>query len=441
MRICGGLSRTWITPLLLSRTRFTDWQMTRHAMRILRMLSPTLLALVMCVGVTAGSMYVTVSTAVNKVTDVTVAGEDREAILTEADSVNARLEAVTVQLSDDGSLAGRVSGIDEVTGDLTAASHTTVTLLSSDGDQYEALSDAGGQFRFERIVPGLYTVNARGPAGSLSFGLRVVSADSPEVAFDASIPVSLNLQFDAALAPVRDYARLTELINSIHVDPVTSRADVMVNETALIPTSGGGGSATGSFLAHDQTLLDGDGSYSANIVLLDPETGSPVPVTDLKVYFIIDNEVVATTEVQPDGSFTQHNLLPGIYSMLVAGSDAIAYVAVDVTGGIAAADGEPTDAVLASASRRQPPSLGVIQGSSPIEDAPLAGDAPAPGSDDDDLGVPFFGDGGGGMFAGGGGGGLGGGGGWGLLLAGGLAAGIAAAVSDNNDTVIVSPKN
>ena len=389
-------------------------------MKVFKLLSPTLMAFVTCVGVTAGSMYVTVSTAVSSVAEAAPASKDE---VTQERPGHSRadelLNDVTVQLGEDGSLSGRVSEIDAVTGDLSGAEGTTVSLVSGHGDPLHMTADESGEFRFERLQPGVYKVNARGEAGALSFGIRVVGAFNLDAAARTAVPVSLDVQIDSALAPVRDYAKLKQLAASTAVTAVEASGEfdgeVAARDTDFIRTSTGS-SRSGSYLSHGRVTLAADGSYSGQIALLNPVTGHIEQVTDMSVYFILDGQVVGTTTVNPDGSYVQQNLLPGVYSELIAGSDGIGYFALDVVSGMADASSE-SDTILTSQPIEggRPPATGLC--------------ARADGGLGAGEGPPAEGS----SFGGGGAGG------WGGLLAGLAGGGLAAAIDD--DDGVASPGN
>jgi len=392
----------------------------------------------MCVGVTAGSMYVTVSTAsLNAASNTTVVAA-ATAESSSASAAETALSAASVELGADGSLTGRLSGIETITGELSAASGVEVSVVGADGSVEVAVTAEDGTFQISGLNPGAYTVNASGAQGSLSYGIRLVEGYDAVAAATSVIPVSriLDLQLDSALAPARDSAALQQLLAGIEVAPVEidqPAADAVDSDSV---TTSRPASTGGTYVGHEQLALNDDGSLDGRVSLLDPATGELASVSDLTAYFIADNQIVARTRVQPDGAFTQHNLMPGIYTMVIAGQDATAYIGVDVIGGFANLEEKSEYITTSNVTLQDGVNVGAVQG---------AGSGPILTQfDDDGTGFiieeqPFFGGGGGGGFVGGGAGAAAGGGGLGLLLAGGLAAGIAAAVDD--DDAIASPNN
>ncbi len=390
----------------------------------------------MCVGVTAGSMYVTVSTAsLNAAATATVAAV-ANAEVSAVNIADVTLNAASVELSSGGVLTGRLSGMEPTTGELSVASGVEVSVVAVDGSVATAETSDDGTFQIAGLNPGAYTVRASGPQGHLSYGIRLVSGHNSVAAATSVIPVSktLDLQLDSALAPPRDLNALQQLLSGIDVAPVETNG-VSAPESGSVEYDSISTSSTssgGSYLGHDQLALNDDGSLDGRVALLDPSTGELATVSDLTAYFIADNQVVARSPVSADGSFKQYNLLPGIYTMVIAGGDATAYIGVDVIGGFASLEEETNYITTSGSAVQQPPVVGAVQGSGGL-----------PGGGGDDLGGFIIEDGGGFTSGGGsigaGAAAAGEGGGLGLLLAGGLAAGIAAAVDDDNG--VASPQN
>jgi len=421
-----------------------------YPMKLFRLLSPTLLALIMCIGVTAGSMYVTVTTASLNIPAPKIEGDvPSDAQLVSVNSADAALAASSIELSADGTLNGRLSGIETLTGELTAAADIQVSVISVDGTVHEGVTSEDGTFEIAGLNAGAYTVLAAGPLGNLSYGIRLMTGYDAVAATSAYVTVSktLDLQLDSALAPMRDNAALNRILESTEVQPVdsimmddaqVSRKDHVSAETLRTSTAMSGGTHVG----HDQLVLNDDGSLDGRVSLLDPTTGQLAKVNDLQVHFIVDNTVVARTRVRPDGTFTQHNLVPDIYTMVVAGSDAAAYIGVDIIGGLASQQQNSKYLPTAARAAQQGTTIGAVQGSAAGATPPVFMGGP---TSDDDLGGPvlfddggFYGGGGGGGFTGGGGGGFGGGG-FGLLELG-LIGGLAAALA-NDDDGAASPAN
>ena len=313
-------------------------------------------ALVLSLGVTVGSLYVTVSAAVSNlaatdVTDVPVP------VAVSRTSTTVDSTFCDVLLTADGSLTARFSGINVPSGELEPVSDLEVTLVSADGTEITTSTAVDGLCLFSNVTPGPYTINVDGPQGRLSYGIRAVTGDvdvAETQTGNKAVPVSVSLapRLDSALTPSRDSTVLDSVISSVIVTPVEGTAAV---ETGM----GSASAAAETYLGHEPIRLNVDGSLEGQLALLDPVTGNVTPVKDLTVRFISNDEVVAITTVNPDGSFVQSNMLPGIYSMVVAGSDAIGYIGIEVVGAMANRPGAP---IPATVRKLAPFQFGLIRG-------------------------------------------------------------------------------
>ncbi len=308
-----------------------------------RFLSSGLIALTMSVGVTAGSIYVTVSAAAGNSAAVSAVNES--SIVGAPVSTSATIDAAfsDVSLKADGSLTARFSGVSILSGKLEPAADVKVTLISVDGTRTTTSTDADGFCGFEELTPGLYTINAEGPQGKLSYGIRAVSGNlavAEKRSGEQAVPVSIRMApvLDSALTPARDANSLDNVINSVVVTPVEDTAAASGGTATETSSVAAGMRVTDTYLRHESIQLNLDGSLLGQLALLDPVSGNITPVKDLTVSFISDDEVVAITTVNPDGSFVQANLLPGIYSMVVVGRDAIGYIGIEVLGQVAPAN-------------------------------------------------------------------------------------------------------
>jgi len=397
-------------------------------MKLGNFLSPGILALGLSCAVTAGSMYVTVNAASNNSAAILV--QEKTATPTSMTSTSSALSSVTVELAADGSLSGRFSNIETGTGELNPADGVRVSLISGSGDSRDTVSRKDGTFSFSDVGPGVFTVHADSPQGRLAYGIRTIrSYDSADAASEADpVPTSLSLQMDFGLAPSRDLAALGQVIKEVRPDKADDaeakeEAKAIAEDTNYVETSFDADLAEGS-IGHEQLRLNEDGSLDGHVTLLNPDNGNIAPVTDLTVSFITDNRLSNSTRVQPDGSFVQENLLPGVYTCVIAGKDGISYMGVDVVA-------NNDDNFVPTAMRQGGFGAGVVQDTF-VEEYVV--EEVVVDDDDDDGGfLPFDGGGGGGAL---GGGAAGAGGGLGpLLLLGGLGAGIAALVNDDNNVI------
>lgn len=399
-------------------------------MKLTKTVPTGLPALIVSLVVTVGSIYVTVSAAATNATPSNVV-ESPEAPALEAEPASIKAAGTSIPLTADGTLTGRFSSID-ASGELQPAKDLVVTLTSSTGTKTAATTDDQGFCSFEDVSPGIYTVVADSPQGKLSYGIRTSIADFAVAASEPQ-PVAIDrmVAIDSVLTPKSDQNAISHVIKGVEVKAVVP--DPAAAPKSATPTENAG--QTENSYAHEPIQLNADGSLEGRLNLLDPATGDVGSVNDLTVSLIIDNSVVANARVNPDGTFTLWNLLPGVYSMVVAGQDGIAYMGVQFAGDPVPdfADGIPT----AVRKQETPFSMSVVQGAGADEPS----DEEPEGQGEEGTTPPAGGAaaGGGGSTTGGGGGG-GSGGGFGELLGlAGAALGAAALASDDDGTA--SPGN
>ena len=340
-------------------------------MKLSRLFSPGLLVLAMSFGVTVGSVYVTVSTAAgNAVAEAVTLTEFVEV-------VESTMGHGSVELTADGGLLGRFSTISAPSGELVPTPDVEVILISGSGDAVSTTSGPDGMFAFGGLAPGVYTVNANSPEGRLSYGIRAIRNYAAVAQSDAQpVSIALDLQLDSALTLSRDSEAIDTVISDVTVASVESSGEFAASEFTQT-------SYSGSYMGHAQFELNPDGSLDSHVILMHPVTGNVVAVSDLTVSFISDNVVVASTAVLPDGAFTQHNLQPGVYSMVISGSDGIAYHGIDVALAELAETEATQDYIPAAARARQAnQGTGMVQGSGGLGvsgPAALDGDTPPTG--------------------------------------------------------------
>jgi hypothetical protein len=342
-------------------------------MNSLRLLPVRFVALVMSIGVTAGSLYVTVDAAFRRAPSEV---PEPAAMVTESASDVSMIE---VPLAVGGVFKVRFSAISTPTGVLLPSAGLDVTLIGASRLQIRGTSDADGLCSFADLSPGLYTITAKGVQGRVSHGVRLTAPDQP-LAGQHSRPewmpasVGLDVVLDSALTAARDNDAIDRIINSVTVTPFKFGATgVAEKATETLPVQIDGLQDDSTFTGHKAIELNGNGSLNGQVAMLDPVTGQTAQVTDLSVSFVTDNRVVAETRVNPDGTFVQANLLPGVYSMVVAGKDGIGYMGVDVVGSLAAAAGQET-IIPVRMETRAGLAFGMLQGA--------GASAAASGSDD-----------------------------------------------------------
>ncbi len=384
--------------------------------------------------VTAGSIYVTSSAAVNQeaaVADETVQNAavpvipDRPAPLAPEKIRHDRSQEIV--LDAQGGFAGQLfamTGVDTT----KPGADLSVRILQDGALVAETKTDATGRFAVTGLKAGVIGIIARGEGGLLLFGARLVDATEQK-------PAALETDLQSAVISPDDVSLARELMRAgIGVEDLRfGKPSSEDDEKFLI----GEGDVSTSLLSH-RVQIGQDGFLRGSVNVLDPRSGKNREVLDETVYFLRNGVVAASSKVEHDGSFEVAGLEPGLYSVVGAGKDGsfamgielVAFedaqaelqrggytpVAIMVTLDLSVAPIGPNN--LNSENFDENVGDGSNDGSSPPP-APPAG-APAGGGTA----------GGGG---GGGGGGAGGGGGLGALIGAGLGAGLGYLAGDDNN--------
>lgn len=415
-------------------------------MKSFRLLPVSLVALILSIGVTVGSLYVTVDAALRR-----AAAKPVES-LTIVTGIASDATIAEVPLTAGGGLKARFSAISTPSGVLLPSSDLDVVLIAANGRRIRETTDADGVCSFVGLKPGLYTITAMGVQGRVSYGVRLTAADQPLAGQNTGqkwVPATMGLDvvLDSALTPSRDSDAIDRIIDSVTVTPVQfAETAARRHSFKTSPAQFDLPQEDSTYTGHEPISLNGNGSLAGQVAMLDPVTGQSTPVSDLTVSFITDNRVVAETRVNPDGSFVQANLLPGVYSMVVAGKDGIGYMGVDVVGSFAAV-GRSETVIPVRMGTRAGLAFGMLQGagasgtgaesdngSDKSDDSTDVADSENQTSDEPSRQSPAAsgsgGAGSGGFAVGGGAPGSGGGLGAALGLAGGVAAGLLASNDD-----------
>ncbi len=330
-------------------------------MKPFRLLPVSLVALIMSIGVTAGSLYVTVDAALRRATSEPVGP------LTMVTGIASDATMVEVPLTAGGGLKARFSAISTPSGVLLPSSDLDVVLIAANGRRIQEATDADGVCSFVGLKPGLYTITAMGVQGRVSYGVRLTAADQPLAGRNSGhkwvpVTVGLDVVLDSALTPARDSDAIDRIIDSVTVTPVEfAETAARSHSSQAVPAQFDVAQEDSTYTGHEPIQLNGNGSLDGQVGMLDPVTGQSTPISDLTVSFITENRVVAETRVNPDGSFVQANLLPGVYSMVVAGKDGIGYMGVDVIGNLAAVE-RPEAVIPVRMAARAGLAFGMLQG-------------------------------------------------------------------------------
>ncbi len=368
-------------------------------------------------------------------------------------------------------------------GSFVPASSGAVTFVTNGAAVQETAIGGSGTVQVANLTYGPYSIFVQGNDGFAAFGTWISPAED-----GTGVPGS---GIDVGLVPGGDMGVVRQIIDS-HLNladtPVVNNSgtDAQGSQPTLAEETNGefvdtADEGVESEISIDastrQDLIKGygfelreDGSIVGVIVRAAPPTEQDTPLPGLDVYFVQSGQIQGEGRTDFNGAFQIDGLAPGVYSLVVAGSDAFLAVATEVYNHLDAPVGEApiapsitqigfgdaqTDeqivaqtvsmvrkrATTGSISPVYASDLGFLGGSGgpgaggPGAAGPLGAFGPPPG------GGGGFGGGTGGGFAGGGGGFAGGDGLGALLGLGALGLAAAALADDNDDNVIpvVSP--
>lgn len=402
--------------------------------------------------VTAGTMYVTLNAATTQ-EGAEIQVPPAPVVQAETDSELLHGRSQDIVLDAEGRFTGRISTIAGADGHLESIGKSTVTLVSLGRKVSSVETDDAGLFAFSGLKPGVYGLVAKGVDAYVVYAFRALAPTAAGVASmdpGQASPVSVELQMNSVTVFKRDFAVVADLVKREIPSEFRRRERGGVANASrgvFDPRTEGRLIGEGEFatsLASHQVQLQPDGSLVGEINLLENEDGYLQEIRDLRVYFIMDNKIVGSADVNRDGSFRVLGLTAGLYSVVAVGDDGILAVGVDVVGSFAAAGRENAgEYQYASVAQfldfaAAPIDLenfsAVNQPPADTSEAPAApeGFVQAPG--------PLGGTGGGGA-TGGGGGGAGGAGGLGAAAAALAGGALGYALSDNNNAGDASPGN
>lgn len=239
-----------------------------------------------------------------------------------------------VSLSEDGQLLGRVAILVRPSEVPLAAHAVTVCLVQSGAIVAQADLDSDGVFHMN-VSPGVYSLIAVGSGGFAASSIHVLPPDGVDDAFPHAVvtqwsqatrestPVhAINL----VAVPPNHFGALERLLEE-HVR-VRPRLALSTSETPNAMEQGNG-SHVRTTAVHDPmgvhaVRLGQEGRLSGRMRRLHLETGRPVPVSPLTVFFIRDGVSTGGTKVDENGAFELNGLEPGAYSVVAIGPDGFA---------------------------------------------------------------------------------------------------------------------
>lgn len=382
--------------------------------------------------VTAGSIYVTSSAAVNQdalATDEAVQNPvvpvlpERPAPLAPEKIRHDRSQEIV--LDAQGGFAGQLFAMTGVDATKPGAD-LSVRILQDGALVAETTTDATGRFAVTGLKAGVIGIIARGEGGLLLFGARLVDATEQK-------PATLETDLHSAVISPDDVPLARELMRAGIGSEDLRFGNASSEEDGKFLV--GEGDVSTSLLSH-RVQIGQDGVLRGSVNVLDPRSGKNREVLDETVYFLRNGVVAASAKVERDGSFEVAGLESGLYSVVGAGKDGSFAMGVElVTFEAAQAElekgGYAPVAILVnldfSTSPIGPNNLNSQNFDENVGDGSGSGSTPPPATPP--AGAPA----GGGTAGGGGGGGAGGGGGLGALIGAGIGAGLGYLAGDDNN--------
>jgi hypothetical protein len=339
-----------------------------------------------------------------------------------------------VRLGDDHSIQGQLFELSD--SDKRPLNGLPIVLVQNGRIVSQAQADEKGQFHFDQVTAGLYSIVTRTNESFAAFALQVLEPEQGQ-----------HLASSIEVRPVRSAGdRVKEILRSQVVPPFLATTTDVKTESNVDPLA-----SERRFAMSHVIKLDNDGNLRGQLAkpginAKDSNMGG------MTIYVLQGNVEVARVEADAEGKFTIAGLSQGVYGFVAAGMNGIAATAFQVVNPALASKGSDGTRLVSINLQDCCPILNceVVETcevtccepqivETVIEEPIIACEEPVEEVCVDDCGMaPMCGCGcgsgwGGGYGGGGGGGGLFGGGGFGQLL--GLAglAGIAAVIADNSD--------
>lgn len=281
-------------------------------------------------------------------------------------------------------------------------------------------TNGDGEFSIEKVVPGIYTLTARGNGSFAMFSLVVM-----EKASDSRLASSVDVQV------VGTNGRIAEILRGQSVPKMMTG----VTTSSVAPTADPLG-ASRRFAQSAQIVLDAQGVLTGRL----GKASTSVDMSNMSVFIMKDGLEVNRVRVAADGSFAVGGLAPACYGLVATGEHGSAVVGFCAVGGRGVVNLIKDGKVFVANGMQATSSMNVEIGDNVvIDDQPIYEEVIAETDSVYGMG-PGFGGGasGGGGFGGGAGGGGGGLGLGGIAAIGGLTA-LGIIAGTNNNAAVASP--
>lgn len=333
-----------------------------------------------------------------------------------------------VKLGEDGAVNGNLVQLS--TNEKTGVAGLPVALVRDGEVAYRTTADDLGNFKFEGVETGSYSLVTRTNESIAAFSLQVLSSNNTH------LPSSVEVR---VVRPAGD--KVKEVLRSQSLPGYSVRQE----ESSLVSRDPLGDSR--SFSKSQFIKADSKGSLNGQLGAV---TGA-ADLSDMRVFALKDGVEVTQSRVDKVGRFSFHGLQPGVYGFIAVGNSGFAATSFQLVNSSSASvgtDGKRFVSMFSDACGQMNVEVvqccEVVACEQPVQVVEQSIVEPCPEVVVDQCGVaPSCGCGGGwgGYGGGGGGGGMGAGGLAGIAGIAGLAAvaGIIAANDDNNNAPVVSP--
>ena len=321
-----------------------------------------------------------------------------------------------VQADESGSVHGSVVSL--LGQDSMSVSKMRVALSQNGKVVASNDTNADGEFSIEKVVPGIYTLTAKGNGSFAMFSLVVMGKAS-----DSRLASSVDVQVIGSSGRVSEILRgqsIPKSMRGVASSPVAPTADPL--------------GAGRRFATSPQVLLDAQGVLSGRL----GKASASVDMSNMSVFIMKDGQEVNRVRVAADGSFAVSGLAPACYGLVATGEQGSAVVGFCAVGrGVVNLNKDGK--VFVANGMQATPSMNVEIGDNVVTDEqPIYEEVIA--ETDSAFGMgPGFGGGAGGGGVGGGGAGGGGGLGLGAIAAIGAVAAVGIVAATNDDAPVASP--
>lgn len=233
-----------------------------------------------------------------------------------------------VMISANGLLSGRVVPSAEA----NDIADIPVYLLSRGRDVMSARTNANGEFSFNNVDAGTYSLVGMGANAFFAFSFNAIEyRDSVAERMPQMISVmavenktTINLdwiRYFASKTIFRVYGRFESKQGTDDPAALLGQEGITLLAPDAIPAT--------SILAHGVSLT-ADNRLLGRVHQVDALTGRPIDIRNTRILLLQNNDIVGATSADYFGTFTFHDVAPGDYALVAAGNDGMGCVGVRV---------------------------------------------------------------------------------------------------------------